>query len=51
MKLELGQLGSGGVVYDIKPYDLPPNVFNKSMNVEFDGFSAKPMIEDISALS
>lgn len=51
MKLELGQLGSGGVVYDIKPYDLPPNVFNKSMNVEFDGFSAKPMVKDSAALA
>lgn len=51
MKLELGQLGSGGVVYDIKPYDLPPNVFNKTLNVEFDGFSVKPMIEEVGLLT
>lgn len=50
MKLELGQLGAGGLIEDIKPFDLPPNIFNDTLNVEFTGFAIRPMVKEIPAL-
>lgn len=51
MQIELGQLGQGGLIEDIKPYDLPPNIFSDTLNVEYDGFVMKPMVSEIAALS
>lgn len=48
MDLELGQLGSGGLIEDIKSYDLPPNIFNDTLNVEFDSFAIKPMVKEVA---
>ena len=48
MDLELGQLGSGGLIEDIKSYDLPPNIFNDTLNVEFDSFAIRPMVKEVA---
>lgn len=50
MQLELGQLGAGGLIEDIKPFDLPPNIFNDTLNFEFTGFDIRPMVSEVSSL-
>ena len=46
MDAELGQLGKGGLIEDVKPYDLPPNIFSDTLNVEFDNYVIKPMVKE-----
>lgn len=47
MEIELGQLGAGGLIEDVKPYDLPPNIFSDTLNVEFDNYVIKPMVKEV----
>lgn len=48
MDMELGQLGQAGLIEDVKSYDLPPNVFSDTLNVEFDNYVMKPILKPVA---
>lgn len=50
MRIEFGQIGMGGVVKDMRPHDLPPNIFTDSLNVEYVGWGIRPMRQDVQGL-
>lgn len=49
--LEIGSLGVTGVNLDISPVDLPPQVFNNVLNLDFTGTHITPMVAAVSRAS
>lgn len=49
--LEIGSLGITGINLDVNPVDLPPQVFNMALNVDFTGTHISPMVAAISRAS
>lgn len=47
MDISLGSLGFTGLNLDINPADLPPQIFNRGLNVEFKGSHIEPMVQEI----
>jgi len=46
MDISFGSLGFTGLNLDINPADLPPQVFNYGLNVEFKGSHVEPMVQE-----
>lgn len=47
MDLEIGSINQGGIVLDIAPYDLSPQIFSYAENVEFTKQGVLPLLEPI----
>lgn len=48
MDLEIGSINQGGVVLDIAPYDLSPQIFSYAENVEFGKQGVTPLLSPIN---
>lgn len=46
MDIPFGSLGFTGLNLDINPADLPPQIFNYGLNVEFKGSHVEPMVQE-----
>ncbi len=49
--LEIGSLGMTGLNLDVNPIDLPPQVFNLGLNLDFNGTHVGPMFAAVSRAS
>ena len=48
--VEVGQLGRGGIIGDVKSYDLPLHLFTDGLNIKFDSDGVRPVVDEVEVL-